>query len=300
MACEYRRIIYDGEEAAEITGAPDDIASLSLPEEIEGLKVVSIASRAFSGLRTIREIYIPSSVRSIGAHAFHGSSSLQALAVTDAVEYVGDGAIRFCPNLHRLKASLKTGQCRVVKDLLEGTEQAVRLEASLADGELVLYFPSYASYFDEDTFARAIHPRIQGSGFAYREAVRKSGIDYRSYDACFKRARADGWRSVGEVSLARLRYPRELEETMQSVYEQALVNLAPDFLLALVEERRTEDIAFLAQKGLLRQEAAETALPRASALKLSEICALLMTALGGAAGEESGESAEETFALDDL
>ena len=62
----------------------------------------------------------------------------------------------------------------------------------------------YLNDFDEDTMARAIHPRIEGCGYAFREAVTRKGIDFHHYDRQLPRTEGDGWKVTGEVASARI------------------------------------------------------------------------------------------------
>ena len=52
--------------------------------------------------------------------------------------------------------------------------------------ELRLFFPAYLYGFVEDTFARAIHHKIEGAGYACRECVGKRELRLREYDGLFR------------------------------------------------------------------------------------------------------------------
>ena len=85
---------------------------------------------------------------------------------------------------------------------------------------------AYVNDFDEDTMARAIHPRIEGCGYAFREAVTRKGVDFHHYDSQFPRTEGDGWKVIGEVAAARILLPYRLSEEARRRYEAALLRIS--------------------------------------------------------------------------
>ncbi len=57
--------------------------SLTIPAQIEGLAVTSIAPNAFKDKNKIKEVVIPNSVTSIGDSAFYGCYAIQEIYITD-------------------------------------------------------------------------------------------------------------------------------------------------------------------------------------------------------------------------
>ena len=267
---------YHGEESAEITGYEGTSAFLRIPGELGGFPVRSIGRRAFSDRAETEELVLPDNVRRIGDFAFYGCPKLKILDLSDGTEEIGDGVIRSCGSLREIRIRMQRGQFRAAKDLLADCDAAVRILFSLPDGEALLYFPAYLNDFDEDTMARAIHPRIEGCGYAFREAVTRKGIDLYHYDRQFPRTEGDGWKVIGEVALARIFRPYRLSEEARQRYEAALLRISEDFLPYLVKEDRKEETACLAANRLLKQEAVPAALREASARRDAELCGILM------------------------
>ena len=272
----YQIIRYHGEESAEITGYKGTAAFLRIPGELGGFPVRSIGRRAFSDRAETEELVLPENVRRIGDFAFYGCPKLKVLALSDGTEEIGDGVIRSCGSLREIRIRMEGERYRAAKDLLADCDAAVRILFSQPDWEALLYFPAYLNDFDEDTMARAIHPRIEGCGYAFREAVTRKGIDFYHYDRQFPRTEGDGWKVIGEVALPRIFRPYRLSEEARQRYEAALLRISEEFLPYLVKEGRKEEIACLAARRLLKQEALPAALQMASARKDTELCGILM------------------------
>ena len=77
------------EEVLVVIGfSSDEVAdSLSIPSEVDGKKVTSIAENAFFGNRSLKEVTVPETIKSIGFAAFSGCTSLESIILP----FVGDG-----------------------------------------------------------------------------------------------------------------------------------------------------------------------------------------------------------------
>lgn len=283
-------IRYHGEESAEITGYEGTAAFLRIPGELGGFPVRSIGRRAFADGKKTEELVLPEKVRRIGDFAFYGCPKLKTLVLSDGVEEIGDGVIRSCGSLREISIRMEQDRFRAAKDLLADCDAAVRIRFRMPDGEALLFFPAYLNDFDEDTMARAIHPRIEGCGYAFREAVTRKGIDFHHYDRQLPRTEGDGWKVTGEVASARLLRPYRLSEEARQNYEAALLRISEDFLLFLVKEGRKEEISCMAARRLLKQEAVPAALQEASARKDTELCGILMEYSRGSSRAAGGSA----------
>ena len=72
----------------------DEIVSgnVTIPSEIDGMKVVEISDNAFAGLDKITSVTIPASVRTIGSKAFYGCDGLESVTFLGDAPYVYDDA----------------------------------------------------------------------------------------------------------------------------------------------------------------------------------------------------------------
>lgn len=70
---------------AEITDYTGSATNLTIPSEVDGLKVVKFGDRAFSGCTSLTEVTIPDSVTNIGASTFSDCTSLKKVTIPDSV-----------------------------------------------------------------------------------------------------------------------------------------------------------------------------------------------------------------------
>ena len=100
-------ILSDSE--VELTGTGADYSGcerIDIPEQVvhdgNTYAVVSIGSNAFTGFRwreDIKEVILPSTVRTIGMSAFDRCSSLERITFSEGLDSIGSGAFRYCAAL---------------------------------------------------------------------------------------------------------------------------------------------------------------------------------------------------------
>lgn len=272
-----------GQQYIEITGVRDAARILRIPYAIEGLPVRIIGSHAFEKTDGIRQIILPDSVRAVGTFAFYGCQDLQMIALTDRTESWGTGAIYFCGNLSEIQIRVTGKRYSVLRDLLSDIDTGLYVKINEPDFTAKLYFPAFTHGFDEDTYARAFHTWIEGCGFAYRETVMRSGIDFRGYDQLFLRAVADGvggLQNAANIAMARLMYPCSMKPAARDMYEDFLRKHGEEVLLRLVGEHDREQSMFLLDAGYISAEAAKKAVLEAAGQGDAELVAMLMRQRG--------------------
>ena len=80
---------------AEITGYKGSASNITIPSKIGGLTVVSIGKQAFYQNKTIKNVTIPNTVKSIGDKAFY-ASYMSSVTIPDSVETMGQSAFSYC------------------------------------------------------------------------------------------------------------------------------------------------------------------------------------------------------------
>lgn len=141
-----------------------------------------------------------------------------------------------------------------------------------------LYFPSYHYGFVEDTFARAIHHKIEGIGYACRECVGKYELRLREYDRLFRLASEEEMDSAIWMALYRLNYPWDLATVHQEVYEAYLKEFCEETLLLLADYsgERMAWIDLLTSRELLSDKAIDRVLPGLSRADQAPMVAALL------------------------
>ena len=266
------------------------------PRSAETLTVVSLAKAALRGSETVQTVCLPETLVSLGDFAFYGCSALRELSFYDTLKEVGDGAVRACPSLKLLclrvgaERESQAQPFRGLKSFLADSDFSVTVRIEWASQPAELYFPSFVNDFDEDTMARAIHPRIEGCGCAYREMLTRTQVNFRGYDQLFPRAAADGPAIASRVALSRLRCPAELSREAELQYENYLREQSAALMPHLIREGRKQDLSLLITRGLLTEEALERGISLSSEGRNTEICGMLMAYHGKHLREARGEA----------
>ena len=78
-------------------------SDVTIPDMIDGKKVMSIGPSAFSDCTTIKSIIIPNGVTGISYYAFKNCTALTDIYIPDSVSYIGWGAFIDCKNLKSIK-----------------------------------------------------------------------------------------------------------------------------------------------------------------------------------------------------
>lgn len=97
--------------------------SASIPDEVEGLRVVSIGSSAFKGKKILRSVTVPSGVTAIESGAFSGCSALEEVNLPDSLEHIG-GLFDDCGSLKTVRLNIAneivtTGAHGYTRDIVE-------------------------------------------------------------------------------------------------------------------------------------------------------------------------------------
>lgn len=276
-----------------VTGRDAGSPELRIPETMEGLPVLEIASHAFENDATVESVHLPPSLEMVGSFAFYNCPALREIRFSDSIGSFGLGAIRSSERLADLIFRADRGRYSVLISLLEDVEIALTVHVFMPEGEACFHFPAYVRGFQEDTRARAFHSFIEGQGVAYRETVTRKGVDIRSYDRLFPRAAGDSWQVAAPIALARLRWPWRLSPQAESQYRTYLLEMSPDILPGLISQGRREDVLFLAEQALFTSEAASRSLAEATRRGDAEIVSLLMDT------KKDQPPEAEVFSLDD-
>lgn len=83
---EYRP---NGIEIVGFEGFPEAVV---IPSEIEGIRVIGIASHSFKGLSTLKSLFIEDGLKYIGEFSFYDCTQLSDITLPDSIDYIGRDA----------------------------------------------------------------------------------------------------------------------------------------------------------------------------------------------------------------
>ena len=267
-----------------LSGGRDAGVALTVPDSRDGEAVRRVARGAFRELTGVRTLDFAPGITEIGDFACYGMPDLISVSLSETLTEVGDAVFRACDALQSVHYAAPQGNFYALRALLSEPEPAFRCELKLSDGEAELYFPSFRNEFDEDTMARAIHPRIEGCGYAFRECVTRREIDFFQYDRQFERAAAAEREVACRIAIGRLRYPYRLAEVRRKEYRDYLAAESEtaaelafrDWERSGDRERLLRVLSWLRRARLLSDEARRFALEEAGRAKLVELSADLL------------------------
>jgi hypothetical protein len=297
------------------------------------IPIEEINNRAFASRDDIESVFLTDKVKKIRPYAFHNCHNLHYIKLSDSVVDYYDGAIRQCQELQEIDISFnQMGSFRLLKEIIGDSDAMIpvlihfpvdeehlradefldklperalrREETENTDGSIsrrtmvtaALTFPSYADNYEEDTFSRAFHEHIEGSGYNTRQLVTRTEIDFSGYDRQFQRFTYDEPASAVNAAFGRLMYPWRLSDEYREQYREYLRSHSPEILPKLIEgqkaarfghegeliwipqdSRRTDErIRFLGEEELISEEAIAPALKTASQENAVLISAMLM------------------------
>lgn len=290
-----------------------------LPDTVNGVLVCSVAAYAFSARKTveeedvqeydtgdsflthgeeyllagnkIEEIVFPDTVKEIGNYIFYGCKELKKLEFSDTLTQIGSGAFTGCGKLKYLNVHLRRGKKSCVKDILGELWQRIDVTFldETKDGEslsnhakrtIQLVFPEHYEEAVENTPARILFTQHHGTGNNYRQCFYNKEMDYRKYDELFGLATAQDKQEVlVDLAFCRLRFPYELTERHEKVYDEYIRENLTEIIQYFVEQDDLERLRLISVRRLWSESALHEAVQIASAAGNTEMTGLLMDEL---------------------
>lgn len=279
-----------------------------LPEEINGISVVSAAPYAFSAHKDdeeeaevweseeafsfgeerllageeVQEIVFPDTLKEIGRYIFYGCKKLERLEFSDTLMQVGTGAFTGCSGLKELVIHQKKGIKSCAKEILGELWQKIDVDFLYENGEAAgkrahMVFPEHYDEAVENTPARILFTEYHGSGTNYRQCFYNKELDFAEYDSLFDMAVVmDKLEVLVDMSFGRLRYPWQLGERAKKQYEDYIRGNLNDIGEYLVESGNLNGLELLSREKLWNREGLEHSIDVASSKKDMEISAFLM------------------------
>lgn len=295
-----------------------------LPEEINGLPVVSAAPYAFSAHKDgeeeaevwenedtfsfgeerllageeVQEIVFPDTLKEIGRYIFYGCKKLERLEFSDTLMQVGTGAFTGCSGLKELVIHQKKGIKSCAKEILGELWQKIDVDFLYENGEAGgkrahMVFPEHYDEAVENTPARILFTEYHGSGTNYRQCFYNKELDFAEYDSLFDMAVVmDKLEVLVDMSFGRLRYPWQLSEKAKKQYEDYIRGNLKDIGEYLVESGNLDGLELLSREKIWNREGLEHSIDVVSGKKDMEISAFLMNERSRMLKEEQKDAGE--------
>ena len=233
---------------------------------------------------TLQEIVLPDTIESIGEYAFYGCRNLKKLTIPGTVKQLGGGLFVACNHLEEICFRAGTD---IIRDVIGDLSYEVEAVIEDADGHVPcrLLFPEYYEDSIENTPARIIEIKFEGTGYRYRQCFAGIQPDLARYDSLFYTASVQELpATVLKMAFDRLCYPLQLSEESRRSYMQYLQDHAKEtaaFCLDKAAERiagkdPAEVIRFLCANGYFNEERFNVFLQTASANENPEAVSILM------------------------
>lgn len=267
-----------------------------VPETLGGMPVTELADRAFAE-QTIKEIYLPKSLRRIGRYGFYNCEALRSIHFYSETREIGGGIFNGCRNIQEISIYMEKDEKSALKDFVTEIADRVMVHYLFTDenGETReaarLIFPEYYDESIENTPARNLSFKIHGSGQKYRYCFGDRKLQFDRYDKMFsEEIEEEALEAASEVALNRLRFPYALAESAKKRYEEFLMKNLFRVLLAnlkqpevfkwLIAEFAERKIGFeTADRGVsqtLSMEELDRLITEASLHHLAEISGILL------------------------
>lgn len=258
-----------------------------IPEKIDGLDVVEIASYAFAGNATLKEkngmkqlaggrveeIILPKTLKRIGRYAFYNCKNLRRLEFYNILKDLGAGAFTGCHKVQEIKVTYLEHKQSILREFLVELPEEQLLELFYEDGEAKLVFPEFFEESVENTPARNIEIFTHGSGMMYRNCFVKKELDFLKYDERFAWAKGKEFpETLFHLAVCRLLHPYALSEKYRQKYLEYLKEHLQKCALWAAETEKPEVLYLLADS--CAETAEEMDLLISAANRQSEIAVL--------------------------
>ena len=228
----------------------------------------------------LEEIELPESMEEIGAYAFYGCRSLRRIYFPASVRRMGRGVFVAVNRVRELEFEAKEFPVipSILSDVLDELSNEVRVILK-KDGEVFcdLVFPEYYEESIENTPARIIEIKYQGSGFQYRQCLRGQNLDLKLYDSLRNTAAVlEDPQTVARLCLGRLRYPCSLSAEDAKGYVSLLAGEEESAKEIVFNEQNMQDLKLLWKMEFFTEERLDSWITYASEKKDAEAVSFLM------------------------
>lgn len=235
----------------------------------------------------LREIYLPDGLLAVGDYAFYNCMGLGRIRFPASATRMGGGAFVACNHLQAVMFQTgepadmegETFSSGCLKAVI--TDIAYEIEADLTDREgnifCTLLFPEYYEDSQENTPARIIEIKYEGTGYKYRQSFKGTQINLPQYDSLFYLASVQELPStVLRLALLRLRTPVQMTAEAREEYLAYLREHAGEAAEYVLDEANMDLLPVLCDSGFFTADILEQFIARAGEHKKAAAVSLLL------------------------
>lgn len=285
-------------------------AFVRLPKQVEGLPVREICTYAFSapgaaaehlppgtellstregtaasfgseerflGGADLKEVILPSGIRSVGEYAFYNCTGLFRLGLGGGAARIGNGAFMNCARLKKLLIFAEPDSETCLPGLMAEIQHEICITFQSGGKKSEWIFPEYFEESIENGPARIFEHFIRGAGYRYRQAFQGDRLNIDQYDRQFSAARNEAEpKTLLRIALARLRNPFRLSEASEKQYLSYLKGNAAAAAELLIGDDDPDGLSFLSAREVITRENIGTALEAAARTGRTECMSVLL------------------------
>ena len=278
-----------------------------VPEQIDGLPVAAVSSRAFSPFapdipenalwinlgvmpedtedldnHQIEKLVLPCTLKNVGNAAFIYMASLDTIVFDDCLTVWNGNALSSCKALKRIiiraGETLGPALSHIAEDMDSCLDISIERNGTI---DTRLIFPSYEEMTLEDgcvAQGSMFSYHINGAGYPHHHCFKSKKLNLRDYDNLWKEYIGMGHIEAEAVRLAwyRLRYPAELSDSAKLSYKDFIRSHARDALDLIISERDSQGLSLLLGLFEISEDSIAYALELARKKHCTELMPLLL------------------------
>lgn len=262
-------IFLGGENVTEEVGAE---SLLSDAEAQSGINMTELSGKY------ITEVILPDSLEKIGNLAFYNCTSLEKIELGNRTEMIGSDVFMNCRKFHSLTVRCGVAEASGIRQILNQVTADMKvIFQNSGKVEAVIFYPEYYESLDEVAPAHLFHRNIEGEGFRARQCFKDGVADLSQYDMIFPKACVEEHaKTLQKIVCARLRYPVDMKEEAQRMYETYTRAHEEEMMDALVREKSLDTIQYFCEKRYFTQQAMTQGIQTASEMEWAEGTASLL------------------------
>lgn len=209
-----------------------DSPEITLPETVEGRKIVAVGAYCFSD-RKRKETNQNGITTVNGEPCDHSAQGefVEKITLPDAVERIENAAFFNCKKLYALEVGKRTTE--IGSDVFNNCSALHKVRIRGKAG------------YDTIAPAHIFGLNIEGEGFRARQCFREGKVDFEAYDSIFEKACAEeNDRVLVHMAMDRLMTPIGLTEKNRLRYEKYLMSVPEKIFEICLKNRKLEWLKF--------------------------------------------------------